>query len=91
MATDDVTCDIVDISQYNTYGFCAAYPLRRHKHEALADEGCYQARRDWVQHIGPGTEFGGCNPANGNFTALVLPLCRTDRLSLVAYVIECTG
>lgn len=42
-----------------------------------------------MQYIGPATEFGGCNPLNGNFTALVLPLCKPERLQLVAYVLEC--
>lgn len=44
---------------------------------------------DWIRYIGPAPEFGGCNPVNGNFTALVLPLCKPERLQLVAYVLGC--
>ncbi|KAI9155010.1 Terpene cyclase ATR13 [Paramyrothecium foliicola] len=79
----------LDIGQFDTHGFCPNYPLRRHKFESLANDGCIEARHDWAQHIGPAVEFGGCNPLNGNFTAVVLPLCRPERLRLVAYVLEC--
>ncbi|KAF5246881.1 hypothetical protein FAUST_1066 [Fusarium austroamericanum] len=83
------TSDLVDISRFDTHGLGANYKLRRHKFEHLADTGCHKARSDWVNHIGPLTEFGGCNHINGNFSAVVLPLCRPDRLELVAYVLEC--
>ncbi|KAK3399185.1 isoprenoid synthase domain-containing protein [Sordaria brevicollis] len=66
----------------------AGYTLRRHKAETLANAGCYEARQDWIQYIGPIKEFGNCNPVNGNFTALVLPLTKPERLRLVAYILE---
>ncbi|CAF3475644.1 unnamed protein product [Fusarium graminearum] len=82
------TSDLVDISRFDTHGLGANYKLRRHKFEHLADTGCHKARSDWVKYIGPLTEFGGCNHINGNFSAVVLPLCRPDRLELIAYVLE---
>jgi hypothetical protein len=88
-ASADNTSYPVDISEYSIDGFCQNYELRRHRFESEANAGCHEARSDWVQHIGPIQEFGGFNPDNGNFTALVLPLCRPDRLRLVAYVLEC--
>jgi hypothetical protein len=87
---DEPTAETLDISQYATDGFCQDYPLKRHRHEALANAGSLEARRDWARYIGHAGEFGGCNPLNGNFTALVLPLCRPDRIRLVAYILECT-
>jgi hypothetical protein len=81
--------EILDLSKYDTHGFCPEYPLARHKYERAADDGCHEARLDWIQYIGPVTEFGGCNPRNGNFAALVLPLCKPERLRLTAYILEC--
>jgi hypothetical protein len=89
MEHDEPTAETLDISQYATHGFCPDYPLKRHRHETLANAGCLEARNDWARYIGPAREFGSCNPVNGNFTALVLPLCKPDRLSLVAYILEC--
>jgi len=86
---EDDTSVLVDLTQYDTHGFCPGYRFRRHLYESLANAGCYEARQDWIQYIGPVTEFGNCNPRNGNFTANVLPLCRPDRLKLVAYILEC--
>ncbi|KAL2021599.1 hypothetical protein VTK56DRAFT_6952 [Thermocarpiscus australiensis] len=88
MIDDNATSDVIDISQYDTQGFCPGYTLRRHRYESLANAGCHEARQDWIQYIGPVSEFGNCNPVNGNFTAVVLPLCKPERLRLVAYVIE---
>ncbi|KAM0358657.1 hypothetical protein ACHAP4_004633 [Fusarium culmorum] len=82
------TLDLVDTSHFDTHGLGANHKLRRHKFEHLADAGCHKARSDWVNHIGPLTEFGGCNHINGNFSAVGLPLCRPDRLELIAYVLE---
>ncbi|OBS27869.1 hypothetical protein FPOA_01811 [Fusarium poae] len=82
------TSDLVEISRFDTRGLGAGYKLRRHKFEHLADAGCHKARSDWIKHVGPLNEFGGCNHVNGNFSAVVLPLCRPDRLELVAYVLE---
>ncbi|KAF9768247.1 hypothetical protein IL306_014475 [Fusarium sp. DS 682] len=83
------TSELVDISRFDTHGLCTDYTLRRHKFEDLADLGCHKARSDWAKYVGPVSEFGGCNHINGNFSAVVLPLCRPDRLELVAYVLEC--
>ncbi|KAM7196549.1 Isoprenoid synthase domain containing protein [Rhypophila sp. PSN 637] len=87
MERDD-TSVLVDISQYDTQGFCPGYQLRRHQYETLANAGCQEARQDWIRYIGPAAEFGNCNPINGNFTANVLPFCKPERLKLVAYVLE---
>jgi hypothetical protein len=84
------TAETLEIAQYATHGFCPAYPLKRHRHEKLANAGCHEAREDWAKYIGPAREFGGCNPLDGNFTALALPLCKPERLKLVAYLLECT-
>jgi hypothetical protein len=86
---DEPTAETLDLRGYATHGFCPGYPLRRHRHETLANAGCFEARRDWERYIGPAREFGSCNPLNGNFNALVFPLCRPDRLRLVSYIIEC--
>jgi hypothetical protein len=83
------TSELLDISSFDTQGLCADYTLQRHKFEYLADRGCHKARSDWAKYVGPVKEFGGCNHVNGNFSAVVLPLCRADRLELVAYVLEC--
>jgi hypothetical protein len=88
-SADNQTAYSLDISHYDTHGFCKDYPLRKHKFEEQANDGSHQARLDWAQYIGASDQFGGCNPINGNFTALVLPLCRPERLGLVAYVLEC--
>ncbi|KAM7217588.1 Isoprenoid synthase domain containing protein [Rhypophila decipiens] len=87
MERDDPSV-LVDISQYDTQGFCPGYQLRRHAYESLANAGCQEARQDWIRYIGPAAEFGNCNPINGNFTANVLPFCKPERLKLVAYVLE---
>jgi hypothetical protein len=87
--SDDFTSYPVDILQYDTHGLCVNYSLRRHKFEKEANAGCQEARQDWIKYIGPIEQFGGCNPINGNFTAVVLPLCLPERLRLVAYILEC--
>lgn len=86
---EDARSYAIKLSQYDTHGFCQDYPHRRHHYESLANAGCYEARRDWIQYIGPVSAFGNCNPINGNFTSVVLPLCKPERLKLVAYVLEC--
>ncbi|KAK4120553.1 terpenoid synthase [Parathielavia appendiculata] len=88
MDHDEPTAETLDIAQYAAHGFCPAYPLKRHRHETLANAGYHEAREDWAKYIGPACEFGGCNPLDGNFTAVVLPLCRPERLRLVAYILE---
>ena len=87
--SDDVTSSLIPISQYKTHGLCTNYTFRRHKYEAEANAGCREARSDWIKYIGPIEQFGGCNPINGNFSAVVLPLCKPERLRLIAYVLEC--
>ncbi|KAK3081840.1 hypothetical protein LTS18_000670, partial [Coniosporium uncinatum] len=64
--------DHVDISDYDTQGFCGGYELRRHKNEYEANAGCHEARQDWIYYIGPIDLFGNYNPINGNFTAVEL-------------------
>jgi hypothetical protein len=88
-ASDDLTSYLVPISQYDTHGLCSNYTLRRHKCEVDAKAGCLEARSDWIKYIGPVEQFGGCNPINGNFTVVVLPLSKPERLRLIAYVLEC--
>jgi hypothetical protein len=83
------TAEVLDLSQFDTQGFSRDYPILRHRFEALANLGCHEARTDWIQYVGPVAEFGGCNTLNGNFTALVLPMCKPERLQLVAYILEC--
>ena len=87
--SDDITSYSVDLSQYDTHGLCENYSLRRHKFESEANAGCQEARRDWIDYIGPVEQFGNCNPTNGNFTAVVLPLCLPERLRMVSYILEC--
>lgn len=89
MEVNNRTSNLVDLSQFDTEGFCRSYTLRRHVFEHLANAGCQEARVDWAKYIAPVDKFGGCNPINGNFTALVLPFCRPERLHLVAYILEC--
>lgn len=87
--SDNATSVDVNLANYNTHGLCSKYTLRRHKYESEANVGCYEARSDWIKYVGPANRFGGCNPVNGNFLSLVLPLCKPERLRLVSYVIEC--
>lgn len=85
----DELSDLLDIREYDTQGLCQNYLLRRHKHEVQANLGSYEARLDWIRLIGPVDQFGGCNPINGHFAAVVLPLCLPERLRLVSYILEC--
>lgn len=70
-------------------GFCDQYSLRRHNNEDKADEGCLRLREDWQTYIGPIERWGSCNPFEGNFGSVVLPMCNADRLALVCYIFEC--
>src|SRR6202012_2150657 len=70
-------------------GFCHNYALRRHKHEQNANEGSFRCRDDWRKYIGPIERWGSCNPYDGHFAAVVLPLCKPERLALVSYIFEC--
>ncbi|KAJ5202050.1 uncharacterized protein N7498_006713 [Penicillium cinerascens] len=69
-------------------GFCHNYALRRHKYEQNANEGSFRCRDDWKKYIGPIECWGGCNPWDGHFASVVLPLCKPERLGLVSYVFE---
>lgn len=89
-ASADETSYLVSLSHYDTHSLCSDYTLRRHKYESEANAGCYEARQDWIKYVGPIEEFGGCNPINGNFSAVVLPLTKPERLRMIAYVLECT-
>ncbi|KAI5376644.1 hypothetical protein J4E82_004590 [Alternaria postmessia] len=87
-ASADETSYLVSLSHYDTSSLCSDYTLRRHKYEPEANAGCYEARQDWIIYVGPIEEFGGCNPINGNFSAVVLPLTKPERLRMIAYVLE---
>ncbi|KAJ5813261.1 geranylgeranyl pyrophosphate synthase [Penicillium pulvis] len=69
-------------------GFCHNYTLRRHKYEQNANEGSSRCRDDWRKYIGPIERWGSCNPFDGHFASVVLPLCKPERLALVSYVFE---
>ncbi|CAN9134015.1 unnamed protein product [Alternaria alternata] len=87
-ASADETSYLVSLSHYDTHSLCSDYTLRRHKYKSEANAGCYEARQDWIKYVGPIEEFGGCNPINGNFSAVVLPLTKPERLRMIAYVLE---
>lgn len=70
-------------------GLCHGYELRRHKHEQHANEGSLRCREDWTRYIGPIERWGSCNPYDGNFAAVVLPMCKPERLALASYIFEC--
>ena len=85
----DETSYPVSLSRYDTQNLCSGYTLRRHRFESETNTACHEARLDWIKYVAPIEEFGGCNPINGNFTALVLPLTKPERLGLIAYAFEC--
>ncbi|KAJ5065742.1 isoprenoid synthase domain-containing protein [Bipolaris maydis] len=85
---DDAISFTVPLSNYDTDSLCRNYSLRRHRWEAEANAGSHKARLDWIKYVGPTEQFGGCNPINGNFSALALPLTKPERMRLVAYVLE---
>ncbi|KAJ6104679.1 isoprenoid synthase domain-containing protein [Penicillium sp. IBT 18751x] len=69
-------------------GFCHNYVLRRHKYEQNANEGSSRCRNDWRRYIGPIERWGNCNPFDGHFASVVVPLCKPERLALVSYIFE---
>lgn len=85
---DDDLSYKLNIQHHDTQGLAQDFQLRRHKHEHLADEGCREARRDWLTHIGPIHVAGCVNPWSGNFAAVTLPTCRPERLKIIAYIFE---
>lgn len=70
-------------------GFCHGYQLRRHLYEQEANKGSLHLREDWSQYIGPVERWGCCNPYDGHFASIVLPLCKPERLGLASYIFEC--
>jgi hypothetical protein len=86
---DDATSYPIKLSCYDTRGLCSGFQLRRHKFESEANAGSHEARLDWIKHVGPLNQFGVCNPVNGHLVAMVLPLCKPERMRLLGYVYEC--
>ncbi|KAJ5670875.1 isoprenoid synthase domain-containing protein [Penicillium longicatenatum] len=87
-AEQDKTSYIVSRPASGIDGFCHDYTLCRHKYEQNANEGSFRCRDDWRKYIGPIERWGSCNPFNGHFASVVLPLCKPERLGLVSYVFE---
>jgi hypothetical protein len=71
-------------AKYDTYGFL----LRLCIEAAQVRNRDYEARSDWIKYFGPVGQFDCCNPVNGKFSAVVLPMCKPDHLRLVAYVLK---
>jgi hypothetical protein len=88
-AQDYQTSSLLDISKYSTHSLCTDYLLRLHISAAEVDAGCEDLRRDWTENVGPLATEGSCNKIDGNFWALVLPLCKKERMRLIGYVGEC--
>ncbi|KAL3474415.1 isoprenoid synthase domain-containing protein [Aspergillus californicus] len=81
----------VDRSAPDINGFCSDYELRRHHHEDNANKGSLRCRADWERFIGPIERWGSCNPWGGHFGAVVLPLCKPERLPVICYIFECAS
>jgi hypothetical protein len=88
-AQDDETSSLLDISTFDTHSLCSNYLPRRHKFASEADTGCEELRKDWREYVGPLKTEGSCNSLDGNFWALVLPLCKKERMRLIGYLGEC--
>jgi hypothetical protein len=88
---NDETSYVVGRQTPDIDGLCHDYTLRRHKHEQRANEGSFRCRADWTNYIGPIERWGCCNPYEGHFSSVVLPLCKPERLELVSYIFECIG
>ncbi|OCL09914.1 terpenoid synthase [Glonium stellatum] len=86
-SSEEETSSAVRLLSHDTQGFCQGYDLRQHKYKTEANHGSYEARLDWSNYIGPIEKFGGCNPFDGHFASLVLPLCKPERLRLVSYIL----
>ncbi|KAF3925762.1 Dimethylallyltranstransferase [Dactylellina cionopaga] len=86
----DSTSTLLDIAAFNRQGFCEAegYELRIHKFAGEAQAGTDELRSDWSSYVGPLKEWGNDNAIDGNFIALSIPMCRPERLRLVAYAFE---
>lgn len=86
---DDETSYTVPRESSDIEGFCDGYALRRHKFEDKAIEGSLQCREDWLKYIGSIERWGCNNPWEGHFGAVVLPLCKPERLGVISYIFEC--
>ena len=89
--TQSKTSTLIPRSTPTIQGFCHNYPLRRHKYEyeKANIEGSFQCRADWERYIGPVGRRGSCNPWEGHFGAVVVPLYWRQRLGIVCYIFEC--
>lgn len=87
---EDKTFYLVERSTPDIQDFCHNYPLRRHKFEDKANEGSYQCRADWAEYIGSIGRWENCNPWEEHFGAVVLPLCRPEKLAVISYILGCT-
>ncbi|KAK6828816.1 hypothetical protein RU639_003672 [Aspergillus parasiticus] len=85
---EDDTSYRVERESPDIEGFCRHYALRRHKYEEKANLGSIQCRADWVKYIGPIERWGSCNPYEGHFGSVVLPLCKPERLAIISYIFE---
>ncbi|KAJ9273363.1 hypothetical protein DTO212C5_437 [Paecilomyces variotii] len=85
---DDETSYTVPRESSDIEGFCDGYALRRHKFEDKAIEGSLQCREDWLKYIGSIERWGCNNPWEGHFGAVVLPLCKPERLGVISYIFE---
>jgi hypothetical protein len=87
-STDEPTAFALDFASYDTQKFHTNLPVRIHKLDAEANDGCREARLDWIKYCGPAIQFGNCNPVNGNFTSLTMPLVIPERLRWIGYIYE---
>jgi hypothetical protein len=86
---EDKVSFVVDKSAYDCHGLNAGYVLRQHRYDAEANTGSQDMRDEWARYIGPVAGFGVCNPLDGNFVSLIFPLCKPERIRLIAYIAEC--
>ncbi|KAJ4352421.1 uncharacterized protein N0V89_007769 [Didymosphaeria variabile] len=80
---------LIDPSSYDNQCLCNDIPLRCHRNSDIEESGLMRLRNDWQKHIGPLplSTYGGQGPQY-NFTAVTIPECLTERLEIVAYVME---
>lgn len=46
ISQDETISGALDLTQYDTQGFCHGFPVRRHNREEEADNGSREARAD---------------------------------------------
>lgn len=82
---------LVDPSLYDTNldGLCTNIPVRVHRNAELADRGAFRAQKDWQRLFGslPPRYAGNPGPEH-NFVSTCFPEMLSDRLELVAYILE---